>query len=120
MTTHAEEALLFRIAGRDFALPLLRTREIVALPPLTPVPTTPPHILGAFNLVGRVVPVVDLARKLGLGQTGRHAKSYVVVADVVIGGENAVVGILVDELGGVVDGGELLEAIDLDAVMGER
>ena len=115
---HAE-ALRFRVAGRDFDLPLLRAREIVALPPLTPVPTTPPHVLGAFNLVGRVVPVIDVARKLGIGESALHAKSCVVVADVAIRGESAVVGILVDELGGVVDCGEL-ETLDIDALMEER
>jgi purine-binding chemotaxis protein CheW len=119
MNEHAEQALSFRIAGRDYALPLLQTHEIVLLPPLTHVPTAPPHILGVFNLVGRVVPLLDVAMKLGLGRTERNERNRVVVADVVLGGENAVVGILVEELGGVADDGDV-ELLDLEAVMENR
>src|SRR5439155_26450379 len=103
MTEHADQSLSFRIAGRDYALPLLQAREIVILPPLTRVPTTPPHILGVFNLVGRVVPVLDVAIRLGLGGTPFSETSCVVVADVPTEGETTVVGILVEQIGGVVD-----------------
>ena len=66
MTAHAEQSLSFRIAGRDYALPLLQTREIVLLPPLTLVPTTPPYILGVFNLVGPgAVPLKVAIRETG-------------------------------------------------------
>ena len=113
---HAHQSLSFRIAGRDYALPLLQAREIIALPPLTHVPTTPPYILGVFNLVGRVVPVLDVAIKLGLGSTAHGDRSCVVVADVPLAGETAVVGILVEEIGGVVDHGDV-EWLDLERVM---
>jgi purine-binding chemotaxis protein CheW len=116
MTAHAEQSLSFRIAGRDYALPLVQMREIMILPPLTHVPTTPPYILGVFNLVGRVVPVLDVAIKLGLGATTHDDHSCVVVADVPLAGETAVLGILVEEIGGVVDHGEV-EWLDLQNVM---
>jgi purine-binding chemotaxis protein CheW len=113
---HDDQSLSFRIAGRAYALPLLQTREIVALPPLSHVPATPSYILGVFNLVGRVVPVLDLAVKLGLGSVAYGDRTCVVVADVPMGGETAVVGILVDAIGGVVDDGEV-ERLDLEAVV---
>jgi len=113
------DVLSFRIAGRTFALPLLQTREIVALPPLTQVPATPPHILGVFNLVGRVVPVLDAGIKLGLGETAYGEQSCVVVIDAPLGDEHAVVGILVEELGGVIDDGGV-EHLDLHALMEAR
>lgn len=119
MTGHAEQSLSFRIAGRDYALPLLQAREIVLLPPLTHVPTTPPYILGVFNLVGRIVPVLDVAIKLGLGATAYGDHSCVVVADVPLAGETAVVGILVEGIGSVVDDGEV-ERLDLQRVMENR
>ena len=113
---HADQSLRFRIAGRDWALPLLQAREIVPLPPLSRVPATPPYILGVFNLVGRVVLVLDAAVKLGLGATARHDRSCVLVADAPMGGETAVVGILVESVDGVVDDGEL-ERLDLEAIV---
>ena len=116
MTEHADQSLSFRIAGRDYALPLVQMREIVLLPPLTLVPTTPPYILGVFNLFGRVVPVLDAAIKLGLGATAHGDRSCVVVADVLLEGETTVVGILVEQIGGVVDHGDV-ERLDLLRVM---
>ena len=116
MTEHADQSLSFRIAGRDYALPLLQAREIVLLPPLTHVPTTPPYILGVFNLIGRVVPVLDVAVKLGLGATAYSDHSCVVVADVLLEGETTVIGILVEQIGGVVDHDEV-EWLDLQGVM---
>jgi purine-binding chemotaxis protein CheW len=116
MIGHADQSLSFRIAGRDYALPLLQAREIVLLPRLTHVPTPPPYILGVFNLVGRVVPVFDVAVKLGLGVTAHGDHNCVVVADVPLAGETAVVGILVEEIGGVVDDGDV-ERLDLQRVM---
>jgi len=113
---HADQSLSFRIAGREYALPLLQTRKIVPLPPLSHVPATPPYILGVFNLVGRVVPVLDLAVKLGLGAAEYDDLSCVVVADVPMAEETAVVGILVDRIGRVVDDGEI-EPLDLEAVV---
>jgi purine-binding chemotaxis protein CheW len=119
MTAHADQSLSFRIAGRDYALPLLQTREILPLPPLTLVPTTPPYVLGVFNLVGRVVPVLDVALKLGLGATAHDDKSYVVVSDVPLAGETAVVGILVEALGDVVNN-DAVERLELGDVVESR
>ena len=119
MTEHAGRSLSFRIAGRDFALPLLRTLRIMPLPPLTRVPGTPPHILGAFNLVGRVVPVVDVAAKLGFGATFFGDRNCVVVADVPLGDESAALGILVEAVGDVVDDGAV-EPLDLLRVVEEQ
>ena len=119
MTGHAEQSLSFRIAGRDYALPLLQAREIVLLPPLTHVPTTTPYILGVFNLVGRVVPVLDVAIKLGLGSTAHGDRCCVVVTDVPLAGETAVIGILVEGIGSVVDDGDV-ERLDLEAVVSSR
>lgn len=113
---HAAQSLSFRIAGRDYALPLLQTRAIMILPPLSHVPATPPFILGVFNLVGRVVPVLDIAVKLGLAATAHDERSSVVVADVELGGETAVVGILVEGIGGVVNNGEI-ERLDLERIV---
>ena len=113
------ESLSFRLGGRDFALPLARTREILPLPPLTPVPAAPSYIVGVFNLVGRVVPVLNLAAKLGLGATSFDDTACVVVADVTLDGEDCVVGILTETIGGVLDD-DAVERLDLDAVMEKR
>ncbi len=119
MTDHADRSLSFRIAARDYALPLRQIREITHLPRLTHVPTAPPYLLGVFNLVGRIVPVLDVAMKLGLGEMAVGDRTCVVVAELQLAGETAVVGILVDAAGDVVDN-NAVERLELDGLMENR
>src|SRR5262245_16285487 len=39
--------------------------QILWLPVLTPIAEAPPDIVGVFNFRGKIVPVMDLARRLG-------------------------------------------------------
>ncbi len=52
----------FRIAGREYHLPIEQMAEISELPPFTPVPLAPPFVSGLINLRGNVMPVIDLGR----------------------------------------------------------
>ena len=61
-TTH-EQFLTFRIAGEEYAIGILRVKEIIQFESATKVPGTPAWIRGVINLRGSVVPVVDLAVK---------------------------------------------------------
>jgi len=89
VTERAEVQLCtFRVSGEDFAIDIMRVREIIPPAPLTPVPEAPGHLAGMFRLRGDVVPVVDLARRLGLppGEPSRRAKFVVVkVGDRLLG-----------------------------------
>jgi purine-binding chemotaxis protein CheW len=70
----------FRVSGEDFAIDIMRVREVIPPAPLTSVPSAPPHVAGVFKLRGDVIPVIDLARRLGLptGAPSRRAKFIVV------------------------------------------
>ena len=59
--------LTFDLGGGSYALPLAHVREVDRLPAITPLPNVPPWLLGAANLHGEIVSVVDLAAFLGLG-----------------------------------------------------
>ena len=60
---------------------------------ITPVPRAPEFIKGVINLRGRIIPVVDLKRKLGLGEVdGRARQSRIVVVKV----RERLIGLLVD------------------------
>jgi purine-binding chemotaxis protein CheW len=87
----------FRVAGEDFAIDIMRVREIIQPVELTPVPEAPAHVAGVLRFRGEVVPVVDLRRRLGLpaGPPSRRAR-FVVVK--VAGG---LLGLMVDEVGEV-------------------
>ena len=93
----------FHIAGEEYAIGILRVREILEYDTVTRVPTTPPSIRGVINLRGRVVPVVDLAVKLGLSASVVTKRSCVVVVEMVLEGERTVMGLLADAVTQVID-----------------
>ena len=56
----------FRVGGEDYALDVMRVREIIHPLPVTPVPRAPPFVEGVTRLRGDVLPVVDVRKRFGL------------------------------------------------------
>jgi len=103
--TVAEQAqyLGFFVAEAEYAIGILRVREILEYDTVTKVPTTPRSIRGVINLRGRVVPVVDLAVKLGLSESAITKRTCIVVVETEFEGERAVMGVLADRVSQVID-----------------
>jgi purine-binding chemotaxis protein CheW len=59
---------------------------------ITPVPRAPESIKGVINLRGRIIPVVDLKRRLGLGEVAATRLARVVVVKL----RERLIGLLVD------------------------
>lgn len=76
-----ERFLAFTLCQRQYALPLLRVKEVLALPDITPVPQCPPDIKGIMNLRGQVLTVVDLRSKLRMPQTETTRETVVIILD---------------------------------------
>lgn len=55
-----------RIGSEDYALPVESVTEVAELGDVTPVPGAPAGVLGARNLRGQVLPVIDMAAVFGL------------------------------------------------------
>jgi len=93
----------FSLAGEMYAIELLRIREIIEHVPITRVPAMPSAVLGVINLRGRVVPVVDLAAKLGLGPRPITRWTCFVIVEVTLDGERTALGLLADSVSEVLD-----------------
>ncbi len=82
--------LTFVLEGGTYGIPILIVREIIAMQPVTPLPRMPQAIEGVINLRGKIIPVLDLRRSLGLN-AGEHDRSTcVIVLDVDAGDESTV------------------------------
>lgn len=104
MTKDAEpQFLTFHVNGEEYAVRILEVREVIEYGVVTRVPTMPAFIRGVINLRGSVLPVVDLAAKIGLPLTNASRWSCIVIVEVAIDGEETVVGLLVDAVGQVLD-----------------
>jgi purine-binding chemotaxis protein CheW len=95
--------LTFYLAGEEYAIGILRVKEILEYDTLTPVPQTPPAIRGVINLRGRVVPVVDLAVKFGLPATPITKRTCIVIVEVALDGQPTVMGVMADAVSQVMD-----------------
>lgn len=71
-----ERYLVFALAGTTYGVPLTHVREVGRLPPVTMLPNAPPWLLGAANLRGEILSVVDLAAFLELGQMRLPAEAF--------------------------------------------
>ena len=100
--TELTQYLTFAVADEEYAIEILRVREILVYASLTSgltsVPRAPAFIAGVMNLRGRVVPVVDLRNKLGLAPTLITATTCVVTVDVTSDGQSSHIGLLADDV----------------------
>lgn len=70
------ELITFEVEGQVFGLDIMAIREIRAWSPTTRLPRVPSYVAGVVNLRGTVLPVIDLAARLGwraTEATPRHA-----------------------------------------------
>src|SRR5881392_3395932 len=102
-TTPRTQVLTFVLAGEEYAVDILRVKEIIEYDTLTRVPAMPACVRGVINLRGRVVPVVDLAARFGLAESNITRRSCIVMVELADGDESVVMGIITDAVSQVLD-----------------
>jgi len=95
--------LTVEVAGVEHGVAVLAVREVLQHEHVTPVPSMPRAVRGVINLRGRVVPVLDLAARFGLATTSRTRRTCIVIAEVRLDGQPAVMGLLVDAVRQVIE-----------------
>ena len=104
-TTITEESqyLTFALGNEKYGIGILHVKEIIEYGNLTIVPMVPDTIRGVLNLRGNVVPVVDLAIRLG-GTTPAPVTKHTCIVIIELGSAKDMVsmGIVVDAVNDVV------------------
>lgn len=106
---HAEagrqQYLRFVLAGEQYAVRIEDVHEILELSRITPLPRVPTFVAGVMNIRGNVMPVFDLAARLGLPRITLGERSCIVVVAVGAGEQRAPLrlGLLVDAVYEVFD-----------------
>ncbi|HWZ43325.1 MAG TPA: chemotaxis protein CheW [Candidatus Saccharimonadales bacterium] len=98
-----QQYLTFFTAGEEYAVGILKVKEIVEYSAVTTVPNMPAWIRGVTNLRGSVVPVVDLAVKFGLPPSAITKLSCIVITEVTYEGDVLTMGVLSDSVNQVID-----------------
>jgi chemotaxis protein CheZ len=90
----------FKLGVEEYSVPILSVREIINVPEMTRMPSTPDYIEGVANLRGSVVPIVSTRKVVRTGGEECQAREGDRVI-VLINGK-AAYGILVDGITGVI------------------
>lgn len=88
------EIIAFHLGEQQFCIRTTAIREIRGWAAATPLPHAPPDVLGVMNLRGSVIPVIDLAAKLGVRSATYADRSAIVVAEI----GNNIIGLVVDRV----------------------
>ena len=81
---------MLEVAGASYAVNIGAIAEIIPRPNIVTVPRAPAFVEGIIDLRGRVIPVIDLRGRLGLGIEGNANR--VVVAEI----RGQTIGMIVD------------------------
>ncbi|MGO7733242.1 chemotaxis protein CheW [Rhizobium johnstonii] len=76
------EIIAFHLHEQEFCVRTTTIREIRGWGPAMPIPHAPADVIGVMNLRGTVIPIIDLATKLGMKNTEPNERSAIVVAEV--------------------------------------
>jgi purine-binding chemotaxis protein CheW len=76
------ELISFRIGEQEFCVDIMAVREIRGWTAATALPQSPPFVRGVINLRGAVLPIVDLAARLGFACAEVSARHVIIVAQI--------------------------------------
>jgi purine-binding chemotaxis protein CheW len=112
----AGKYLTFVLDKEDYAVSVLKVREIIKIMDITSVPQLPPYVKGVINLRGRVVPVVDLRLKFGLPGKDYSERTCIIVVEVTVRNRAVMMGVVVDSVSDVlnISVDDLAESPDFD------
>lgn len=88
------QIVVFGIGNELYGVGIDAVHEIIKVPEITAVPDAPAFLEGMINLRGRILPVIDLRRRLRLPEAARTKHTRVLVTE--SGGRS--VGLLVDSV----------------------
>lgn len=94
----AREYITFRIGSQFYGVDIMSVREIRGWTPATPLPRAPAYVRGVINLRGIVLPIIDLADRLGFAPAEPTPRHVIIVAQT----GRHVVGLLVDAVSDII------------------
>jgi purine-binding chemotaxis protein CheW len=119
-TSGQGQFLTFRLAAEEYGIDILSVQEIKGWSGATPLPESPPYLLGVINLRGIVVPIVDLRKRFGLAQADFGPTTVVIVARVDSPQGTRIAGFVVDAVCEVYTVGESDRRPIPEAVTGQQ
>ena len=82
MSEREGKYLTFSLADEEYGIGILKIKEIIGMMPITSVPQTPAFVKGVINLRGKVIPVIDLRLRFGMGEIDYTDRTCIIVVEI--------------------------------------
>lgn len=86
------ELLSFLVGGQDYSVDIMSVREIRGGASATSLPHSPGYVRGVINLRGTVLPIIDLAHRLGMHAKTDESRNVIIV----VATSERTIGLMVD------------------------
>ncbi len=87
------QIVTFRLGDEEYGIDILKVQEINRMTEITLMPKAPFSVEGVINLRGKVIPVINLRKRFGLGIKEVDSQSRIIVVDT-----GSTVGLIVDSV----------------------
>jgi len=92
--TELRQFVTFNLGDEEYAIEILKVQEIIRMIAITRVPNSPEFINGVINLRGKVIPVMDLGKRIGLIEKETNNDSRIIVVEI----QHKIIGFIVDKV----------------------
>lgn len=75
------QVVTFRVGNEDYGLHIMRVQEIIRVIEAVKVPKAPAYVEGVINLRGKIIPVIDLRKRMMKAITCYSDASRIIVVD---------------------------------------
>lgn len=96
--TESIELLTFQLADQEYSLDIMSVREIRGWTRTTPLPHAPSYMRGVINLRGTILPVMNLAERLGLKNSDHTHRNVIIVVSL----GDTMTGLMVDAVSDII------------------
>jgi purine-binding chemotaxis protein CheW len=90
------QLVAFSVGSGEYAMDIMRIKEIINPIPITQVPKAPEFIEGVVELRGAILPVVDLRKRFDLPATAPTRSTKYLIVVIEMAGRRMIVGLVVD------------------------
>ena len=88
----------FNLGAEEYAVEVLKVREIIRMTSITHVPNTPSSVEGIINLRGKVIPIISLRKRFNMSGSEEDNHTRIMVMDI----NGTLMGFIVDGVSEVI------------------
>lgn len=78
----SKQLVVFGLADELYGLDIFDVREVIKDAPITKIPNAPEFVEGVVNLRGKIIPVIDLKKRFGIGRGEKSKDTRIIIVDI--------------------------------------